>query len=513
MRRRRPAVLFGVLLVLAVAAWVGYPHLHLSSADCARTLHVTAAPEVAPVVDQAAHRLTDPCLRVVVTSAESDRTGDALADPDVNHPDVWIPESTVWLQRTQARRAWELPVGGTSIATSPVVLGVAEPAARRLGWPDTPLTWPQVLELRVGLPDPARDPVGLSAVLGVRRLPTATATLRRLSADTGERAADLVARTPDPLAAFPIAEHALLRHDGLVAAYADPPVPPLDYPFTVLPRSGERDAARRLLAELLGPRTARALAEQGLRLPDGTAGPVSARTTADPVPPAAVPDTDVADEVLNQWATINLSGRLRILLDVSGSMAQPVTGTGLDRMAVTLKATEAGFDLVKPTTKVGISLFSTNLDGDRDHRELLPARTVAEHRSGDSLARLRAVRAIEGGATGLYDSVLATYRAARQDWEPGRLNVVVVMTDGRNEDARGITLDTLLTELRALQDPRRPLPFVGLGIGPDADLDELTAIAGATGGRAFATPDPAAIDAIFYSALGGMLCQPPLCKP
>ncbi len=512
--------MFGVLLVLAVAVWVGYPHLRFSSADCTRTLDVTAAPEIAPVVDEAARRLADPCLRVVVTSAESARTGDALADPGADHPDVWIPESTVWLQRTQARRAWELPVGGTSIASSPVVLGVTEQAARTLGWPGEPLTWAKVLDLRVGLPDPARDPVGLSAVLGVRRLPTATAALRRLSADTEERVADLMARVdgPEPLAAFPVSEQALLRHNGLVAAYADPPVPPLDYPFTVMPRSGERDAAQRLLAELLDPRTAPALTEHGLRRPDGSAGPdsertTSERTTAATVPPVAVPDTDVADEMLNQWATINLSGRLQILLDVSGSMGQPVPGTGLNRMAVTLKATEAGFDLVKPTTKVGISLFSTKLDGDRDHRELLPARTVAEHLSGDSLTKLRAVRAIEGGATGLYDSVLATYRAARQNWEPGRLNVVVVMTDGRNEDADSITSDALLAELRTLQDPRRPLPLVGLGIGPDADLDELTAIATATGGRAFTTPDPAAIDGIFYTALSGMLCQPPLCKP
>ncbi|WP_033442483.1 substrate-binding and VWA domain-containing protein [Saccharothrix sp. NRRL B-16314] len=512
---RRPAVVFGVLLLLAVTAWIGYPHLRFSAADCTRTLDVTAAPEIAPVVEGAARRLADPCLRVVVTGAESARTGDALADPAADHPDVWIPESTVWLQRTQARRAWELPVGGTSIASSPVVLGVAEESARALGWPGDPLTWPEVLDLRVGLPDPARDPTGLSAVLGVRQLPSATATLRRLSADTEERAADLFARLrgPDPLAAFPVSEQALLRHDGLVAAYADPPVPPLDYPFTVMPRSGERDAARRLLAELLDARTAPDLAEHGLRRPDGTAGPTSGRTTAATVPPVAVPDTDVADEMLNQWAAINLSGRLQILLDVSGSMAQPVPGTRLDRMAVTLKATEAGFELVKPTTKVGISLFSTNLDGDRDHRELLPARTVSEHLAGDSLAKLRAVRAIEGGATGLYDSVLATYRAARQNWEPGRLNVVVVMTDGRNEDADGITSDTLLAELRALQDPRRPLPLVGLGIGPDADLAELTAIATATGGRAFSTPDPAAIDSIFHGALSGMLCQPPLCKP
>ncbi|NUT90565.1 MAG: VWA domain-containing protein, partial [Saccharothrix sp.] len=103
--------------------------------------------------------------------------------------------------------------------------------------------------------------------------------------------------------------------------------------------------------------------------------------------------------------------------------------------------------------------------------------------------------------------------SARENWESGRLNVVVVMTDGRNEDQAGISRETLLGELAALQDPRRPLPVVALGIGEDADVEELTAIASATGGRAFTTPDPAAITSIFHTALSGMLCQPPQCKP
>jgi hypothetical protein len=87
------------------------------------------------------------------------------------------------------------------------------------------------------------------------------------------------------------------------------------------------------------------------------------------------------------------------------------------------------------------------------------------------------------------------------------------MTDGRNEDSDGIDLDTLLADLRALQDPRRPLPLIAIGIGPDASLDELTTMATATGGRAFTAPDPTALPTIFYTALSSMLCQPPLCKP
>ncbi|MBB4910811.1 substrate-binding domain-containing protein [Actinophytocola algeriensis] len=490
---RRPPVVLGTLLVLAVALWVGYPHLQFSSADCTRTLRVTATPEIAPVVEAAADRLGDACARVLVTPQESAATADVLAGPQARQPDVWIPESTVWLQRTQARRAWDLPVGGTSVASSPVVLGVTKVAADRVG---TPLTWGRVLgDVVAGLPDPVQDPVGLSTLLGVRTLPAATMVLRGLSQHVVRPGADVY----EHVAAYPMSEHDVLVHAGdLVAVAADPPVPSLDYPYTVLPRSTERALAQRLLAELLDTGATATLTAHHLHPPD----------TAVPVP-----DTDVADEMLNQWAAINLSGRLSILMDVSGSMAQSVPGTGLDRMGVTLAATEAGFGMVKPTTKVGLTLFSTTLDGDRDYEDLLPMRTVAEHREQGALDRLRAVSAIPNGATGLYDSTAVTYRTAREQWEPGRLNVVVVMTDGRNEDSDGIDLDTLLADLRALQDPRRPLPLIAIGIGPDASLDELTTMATATGGRAFTAPDPTALPTIFYTALSSMLCQPPLCKP
>ena len=498
---RRPPVVLGTLLVLATALWIGYPHLDFSAADCTRTLRVTATPEIVPVIRAAADRMNDPCARVVVRAEESATTGGVLAEARADQPDVWVPESTVWLQRTQAERAWELPVGGTSVATSPVVLGVARPTADRLG---TPLTWAKVLGsgARAGLPDPIRDPVGLSALLGVRDLPDATRVLRGLSQHTEERAADLFDRLsgPSPLAAFPLSEHDLLTNPGtdLVEVRPPGPVPSLDYPYTVMPRSGERALAQKLLATLLSDASGPALTDAHLRPPGKT-----------PV----VPDTDVADELLNQWAAINLSGRLSILVDVSGSMAEAVPGTGLDRMGVTLAATEAGFGLVKPTTEVSLTLFSTRLDGPRDYQELLPMRTVAEHKEGDSIARLRAVRAIENGATGLYDSVAALYTKARGEWEPGRLNVVVVLTDGRNEDSDGIDLPTLRAKLTALQDKRRPLPLIAIGIGPDASLDELTTMASLTGGRAFTAPDPTALPEIFYTALSGMLCQPPLCKP
>ena len=87
------------------------------------------------------------------------------------------------------------------------------------------------------------------------------------------------------------------------------------------------------------------------------------------------------------------------------------------------------------------------------------------------------------------------------------------MTDGRNEDPESIGQRQLLDELAKLQDKRRPLPVIAIGMGPDVDVDELTRIADATGGRAFTTVDPAGISDIFAQALSTMLCQPPACRP
>jgi hypothetical protein len=341
---------------------------------------------------------------------------------------------------------------------------------------------------------------------------------------------DLFGRLPGsaseetPLDGFFVSEAAVLRQNAkqnavpMVAAYAQPAVPALDYPYVVLPDTPEqkRSAAEKFLTVLMTQTTADALSDAGFRTPDGEMlrkRGNEERTSSAKATPAELPPAQEVDGLLNEWSGVNLSGRVQVLLDVSGSMAEPVPGTGRNRMAVTLQAAELGIGLMKPTTKIGVWLFSTNLDGDKDYKELFPVDTIAEQKSSGAFAKLRQVQALENGATGLYDSTLAAYQASRQNFEPGRINTLIVMTDGRNEDPNSISRDQLLAELAKLQDPARPIRIVGIGIGPDIDVGELQAIAGATGGQAFTTPDPTKIGDIFYAALSRVLCQPPSCEP
>jgi Mg-chelatase subunit ChlD len=298
--------------------------------------------------------------------------------------------------------------------------------------------------------------------------------------------------------------------------YADSPVPSLDFPYVIMPDVGEdkRKAAERFLDRLISQQSADALADAGFRTPDGKAlrdRSQDKRTSAAPMTPVPLPEPATVEDVLNAWAAVNLSGRVLMLIDVSGSMQQQVPGTDLTRMAVTTDAAVQMLALFKPTTRLGWWLFSTKLDGARDYVEWLPVTPVSEQQASGVPDKLRTIKAVPNGATGLYDSALAAYQAAQQQWEPGRINAVIIMTDGRNEDPDGPRLDQTLTELSNLRDPRRPLPIIGIGIGPDVDAAELKALAGATGGREFISTDPTKIKDVFYSALNTVLCQPPAC--
>src|SRR5262249_37689467 len=150
--------------------------------------------------------------------------------------------------------AGQVPDSGSSVASSPVVMALAEAEARKRGWPDKQLTWTDVIgqsgsDLTVGMVDPSVDAVGVSALIAVRGVTALTsdpaannvAALRKMSQNAASGASELFDKaggTNGPtLSAFPSSERALLdnnakrKDEQLVAVYPDPPAPSLDYPF------------------------------------------------------------------------------------------------------------------------------------------------------------------------------------------------------------------------------------------------------------------------------------------
>jgi hypothetical protein len=568
-RVRTPVIWLSALLVVVLVAWASVTWISsaLEPSGCQQrtVLDVVAAPGIAGAVTEFASDYERSgaagCVNVQVSARDSAAMADVLANPlPAAQPHVWLPESTFWLGRAQTMGAFALPTNGTSVATSPVVLGVTEPVASLFGWPARPVGWSSLLlaederQVAVGIPDPATNPLGVSALVGIQQITarrkdggaTQTAVLRRLSGNTVARASDLYQRLPDAgggrnaLHAFVTSEQALLRHNtrpvgaDLVAAYAAPNVPTLDFPYVVIPGTGadQLAAASGLLRALLSDQGRRVLAAAGFRAPDGS--PPSAvvvdggdaadamdgappappgpgdRTRRDVAPPVPMPNEEELVQVLSAWTGVQLSARILGVIDVSGSMAERVPG-GRTRLSATIRAAQEGIGLLLDTTEVGIWLFSTRLDGARDYRVLARPSPLGQSRA-ELVSRLGRVQVRPGGDTGLYDTALAAYREARRSWVPGRINVVLIATDGRNDDPDSISRVQLLAELKKLHDPRRSLPILFIGIGGGVDTDELDGIAAATGGRVFLTREPSGIRDIFFTALSDLGCQPPSCR-
>ncbi|MEV4537929.1 substrate-binding domain-containing protein [Asanoa sp. NPDC049518] len=531
--RRRPefwpVVLLSTALVVVLAGWAALSYVDRTGNDatCERriALRVMVAPSVAAAAREVGEQVAtrERCLDVTVEARES---ADVLRLLTAGvRPDVWLPESTLWLRRARAAGAFQVPTSGVSVAVTPVVLALDERSARRLGWPRRNLGWRTLVAAErppvpVVLPDPATSPLGFAAVAGIKSLAgdgagAAAAIMRRLAPRTVAVSGEAAPTPTGPggaESAVVSTEQQVLRAGGQVAVYPPVALPGLDYPYAVLAGGQARDGAAAFLRLLLAADGVAALARDGLRSPAGappTGGAGRIRSKA--YRPAPVPAEAETTNLLNAWGGVHLSARLLAVLDTSGSMEAAVGGGGETRMSATIKAAQGGVGLLLGTTEIGIWTFSTDLDGPRDYREVVPVGPVGPRRA-EIVRALGQIRAKSNGGTGLYDALLAAYQDGTRNWTPGRINLVLVLTDGTDDNASGIGRAKLMRELARLQDPRRPLPVLFIGVGPDIDAGELNTIAKATGGRVALTPEPSGIRQIFFSALAEFSCLPPECR-
>jgi hypothetical protein len=501
------------------------------------------------------------CVAVDVTSAESadvtaavaarhgiSLTGVGQASATTPVPDVWIPDSSSWLLRLTAEASGFTPSSISPIARSPVVLAMPEPVATGFGWPDAKLTWGKMVSqlrtgtnLRTGIVDPTRDAAGLAGLLalgqaagaaGAESQAATTAALRALAQGRSALRPDLLARFPrstdsaavaSALSAAPLSEQAVIAYNAakppiaLAALYVEPAPLSLDYPMAVLPGidPAKARAAEGLKAALNSSSFRDRLAGQGLRGPDGVGGNGFA-TPAGAPSPAGTPSAAAGEgggaeaqaqavlameRALATWTAITLPARMLAVIDVSGSMLEKVpSARNATRAQVTSEAARRGLGLFDDSWAVGLWAFSTELVGSRDYLELVPVGPLSNNRSA-ILAATGRLTPKRTGDTGLYDTLLAAYKTVQAGWDPGRVNSVVMLTDGENDDDNGISLPTLLASLKRLKDPKRPIQVVLIGIGPGIGKTNLNQIVGVTGGGVFTTEDPAKIGEIFLKAV------------
>ncbi|MFI5960118.1 protein kinase [Cryptosporangium sp. NPDC051539] len=537
-----------VTLVLVITGGVITKVLGGSACTSHETVRIAAAPEIAPVLREFARSWTgrsgEVCGEVSVVNADpaevakniaAMRQGaDGLGAPvrTAELPDVWIPDSSMWLDRLRSAGV-DLPIAvGRSLASSPVVLAVPQPQTATLATDGKATTWETLTKtatsgsFRMSILDPAGDAASLSALIALdetesagssRRRTAEISLLRTLAAGHSSVRADLIARFPDAtdatslatgLAVAPIPEYELIGYNRgnpgtrLVPVQVTPQPSSMDYPYTLLPgaRRGVDELTDDFIAQLNGSQYMAALARSGLRGATGTTGP---GFDADPTTPRKITTTQPTrpqiDRTLSRWRVVAQPGRLLTVIDVSGSMKTPVpTADGKSREQVTKEAAAGALALMGDDWSLGLWTFSTDLNGKLPYRQLVPTGPLAAQRAAISSA-LGGIQATDGD-TGLYDTILAAYRQAQAGWDASKSNSILVMTDGKNANPGGLTRAGLIAALKRTIDPKRSIQIIAIGIG-EASRTELTQITQVTGGGVFTTGDSSGISDIILQAI------------
>ncbi len=488
---------------MAIAVYFARPRGNLdltpNAADggCARTVRVVTSSSFAPVLANLQPGLDDgdDCVRLNVDVADGQAATQRLAEAD-----VWIPDDAAWGGTVPGRTlaAKGTAGSGTVLATSPVYMVTDAVTADRIksggnSWSALAALLTDGSGVRLAVRDPAGSGDGLVAAGAVAE---AVWLDKGMDASALELSKTLrVTRTVAGTApALPTGQGEV----GLVPEYAlvpelgrlDPGMAFLTgtdhvatMRFTWLPTAqaagnpGRTDALHRLLTTLTGRSGADAIRMiGGLRLPDGAQAPDRAlgRLPAPSASPFDVLQKHHVDHVFATWYAESRKMSLLIVTDVSGSMAKPAPGTTMSLIDLVKQGCQTVGDLLPADAQIGIWEFGVDLDPPRDYKTVLPIGPLDDARRAGLHQAVGALAAQETG-TGLYDTILAAYQAARDSYRGGMPNQVMVFTDGRNEDdPQTITPAQLSAELAAAKDPARPvqLSVVTFGDLPDVGVLE-----------------------------------------
>ena len=286
--------------------------------------------------------------------------------------------------------------------------------------------------------------------------------------------------------------------------FSDNPLFVLDAPWV---DDAEREGGKAFAEFVRRPENQEKVLEFGFR-PGNPAVPVGKPITADsgvdpdqPETTLGVPSPEVLVRIVDLWAEQRKSARVLLVLDVSGSMGEE-TADGSTKLDLAKDAAIDALELFKPQDEVGLRIFSTNVQRREptDYVDLVPVGPIAGQREA-IVGKLRDLAPIEG--TPLYTTARDSYDELKGSFAPDKINAVVLLTDGRNEDPRNNDLNGLLSHLRAGSEGQssRPVRIFTIAFGEGADAATLGRIAEATNAASYNASDPATIDRVFIAVI------------
>jgi len=455
-------------------------------------------------------------LRIATQSLEPEDMIDAALAGNFQ---AMSPDSSIWLDQLdrqyQAAQNTSAGLVGQTVryAVSPVVIAMWRDAAQRLGWPQKPIGWSDLLNEATSNKDfkwshPSTSSAsGLLATLA--EFYAATSKTRGLTIDDvnssqaqayvsalektvryyGEGEASIAKNVADKgrnyLDAFVASEQIVISTNQksgvqLVAIYPNEGSLWQDHPLALLESAGLSDLNRETFSAfasyITSPEAQQAILAKGYRPADlnikidGANSPINANNGADPTQPQTslqVPAATVLDVVRESWLANKRRTNVMLVVDTSGSME----GDKIDNVK---QALTTFLDQIKSDQeRVGLIEFYNNVT------ELVQISELKNNRS----ALVHAVDGLDaGGNTALLDGVSAAYDRLQQLNDPSRINAIVVMTDGK-ENASAISLSQLVARLQNGNQRGVPVVIFAIAYGNDADMNTLQAMSNATGGQ------------------------------
>lgn len=536
-----------VLALVALVAWIvaepvgnWIKTVRASATTCPQTtVNMVVAPEIQSTVQQilapaqGRHLLDQHCLQVKITGqSPRDTVQSASFLPADRAPQIWIPDTSLWAGQV---KRWPLQTGN-SFASSPIVMASSRAVVDGLGWSQKAPTWAQALSgvKPVAIPDITANGAGLVAILALwqslgknqtanQAVAAAVLAATRVDAPTVDSVVSLAAQNSSQAPLMATSELNVFNANrsssaaNLVAVYPLEGSPSLDYPvLRIAPVNLDwhvRVGVDAVVEALASPAARQIVRKNGLRDVTGS-GPQGGGIQQGTVGALGLPTGQELQQFLSRLQTLSVPSRMLVVVDVSLSMKTPLKASGgLTRIQLAGRAAVAAGSIMSDKSSVGLWLFSRHFNGGpRPYGQASPLEPLGTPESGTTHRQvivqqlLGMGRYLGGDGTALYSTGLDAMKymldPKNNAYDPRAVNSVVLFTDGQNDDPGGLGLNEYLTQLKSVLSPDKPLRLIAVGIGPDADIAALKAMAEPTGGAAYAAPQtPDELRTVLFDAL------------
>ena len=288
--------------------------------------------------------------------------------------------------------------------------------------------------------------------------------------------------------------------------WSDNPAAVLNAPWV----TPEKKAASEAFLKFLQTKSAQELLpEYGFRPLDKSVDvsqSLNASVGIDPAKPAKTlpkPTADVVSAALDQWANVRKPSAVLELIDISGSMDDPA-GDGRSKLEGAIQGAQSTLGNFRATDKIGVWAFTTGLKSEVGNN-VVPVRDFsALGGDGEALkSSIADLRNANRQGTPLYDAIAQAYDYMVPQAEEGRINAIVVLSDGEDTDST-TSLDSLLVKINSSAKEgtaTAPVRIFTIAYGEGADTEILERISKASGGQMFDATDPTRINEIFSQVM------------